>query len=1298
MSNESQPMESDESQPMEDIEVPLELGDHNNNNVSDPMEDIDEPEIALIHQMAPNVPFSPPPLERQMGVRPRFVAPVTPINFDGSETDYVSDMEDDDGIADWQEEINVMSFLGLENLDEPINVLNLSNQNINDGLLSTIINFLEDNNKLADVIILNLENNNITDIEDIGKLSQLERINLNTNRIEDIPESFTTLTNLIEINLRNNKLTSLPQNLFENIISIDSLDIGGNDYIINIDTGLPNTLNYNSLLREGLKNIDNIYEVLSPSMSELLELVKREDFDFIFIRGNNSLNLLGLFFNDLSEDQYIAYLNFINDSIEIVTSSDDYIFSDDENEIEELSEELSEEQIDDIIESTLMDETLNLSDRNLNNQQLKVILSKIIETTDKTNITEISLENNRLRASLPDELYQFTSLEYLTLDNNNELSSLDNKLTDLTFLITLSVANCGLGYLIVEDINIISQLNQLESLNISSNRLLSLPENIKNLENITKLVSTNNRLNYIPDELTELTNIFDLNLSENLIIQLPESINNMTNLARLNLADNELELLQDNIVNLPNLQSLNLSGNYLKMLPTNVWKLKNTLTTLNITIGREEMFIEEYPTSGNLVLKALLAEYEYFFNDLVLSSLHISNTLTTLFDLYENTIDIDNASREAYIMLSEEIFQSIINREYQSLEEYQPLEDNNNIIPEEGSLRISMCPRTTSLFVKIYTLNKNANIKFLNNEKFPIRERNIYQVRLPTGNIDSTTKSVHLETLSNAIKSQFNSLRTRIVEAENIDYIIDKLTANFTVKIKDSVVIDYGGPYDQYVAKCSENYDKSSPSPLFISNVITEKKHKDIGKTFLEINEDNIKDIFSVFGLNIKSMTTAIIGTLFTLYNSGVVEFDSIFSFGHAITLFKELFPEKDIFDSKVVETYNSNLFDNNLFDNTLKYTLARFAIDVMGEVAVDVNNALQNLDNSGNRYKFDVYLYALAEYIDNNMADFIEGTIYYNIKNNRNVYYETYMDPEDEFVETKRDQYMLSTEIIEAFKYYINIDQTNIRLLYNNNINPPLYYEGFREPRNIENVFLLNALINPTPQNYDLDRLFQQLNFSGDFNNNFNNDEQEAFKNMLRDFRGNLGEEKVNELNTYLNGSLDSQFTDQKDFLTKLFIWWTGSSLIKYSEIYEITYQGFIRDAPESQQFVVAHTCFKRIDMPILNKRYTLLDFCKIIMNSMIQSGDAFTLAGGSIQLPMLTSTANTKKSNTKKSTKNKSNKNKSNKNKSNKNYTLKRNKKNKHVFNPAHSHRALLITSSKKTIKARKSSKQFKKTQKKH
>ena len=121
----------------------------------------------------------------------------------------------------------------------------------------------------------------------------------------------------------------------------------------------------------------------------------------------------------------------------------------------------------------------------------------------------------------------------------------------------------------------IVQLENLQNLNLSDNKLTDVPKEIGNLHNLQILYLYNNKLMHVPKEIGNLQNLQLLHLSNNQLTNVPKEIGNLQNLKYIYLHNNQLTDVPEEIGNLKNLQRLDLYNNQLTYVPKEILNLKN---------------------------------------------------------------------------------------------------------------------------------------------------------------------------------------------------------------------------------------------------------------------------------------------------------------------------------------------------------------------------------------------------------------------------------------------------------------------------------------------------------------------------------------------------------------------------------------------------------------------------------------------------------------------------------------------------------------------------------------------------
>ncbi|UII23842.1 hypothetical protein [Fulvivirga ligni] len=172
-----------------------------------------------------------------------------------------------------------------------------------------------------------------------------------------------------------------------------------------------------------------------------------------------------------------------------------------------------------------------------------------------------------------------------------------NLLKDLDQLESLTISEIGITFIPPQ----INELTQIKTLSLVYNNLNSLPSDISNLTSLEQVLLNGNKFTDIPD-LSSLTSLKYLNLNKNPIVE-NYTIPPMESLEFLGLQQCGLTRLPETINQVPNLKQLVLSFNYqLQSFPNNL----NQLTKLEQLSVNEGNLMELPEAFGNLTSLKLL--------------------------------------------------------------------------------------------------------------------------------------------------------------------------------------------------------------------------------------------------------------------------------------------------------------------------------------------------------------------------------------------------------------------------------------------------------------------------------------------------------------------------------------------------------------------------------------------------------------------------------------------------------------------------------------------------------------------
>jgi len=116
----------------------------------------------------------------------------------------------------------------------------------------------------------------------------------------------------------------------------------------------------------------------------------------------------------------------------------------------------------------------------------------------------------------------------------------------------------------------IGQLEKLEILDLSNNPLTDLPPEIYSLTNLIQLKLSNISLAHLSSEINQLNKLVKIDLSYNHLVEIPLEIYRLTELNTLNISHNQLSAIPPEIGALSNLSQLSMSYNQLTTVPSEV--------------------------------------------------------------------------------------------------------------------------------------------------------------------------------------------------------------------------------------------------------------------------------------------------------------------------------------------------------------------------------------------------------------------------------------------------------------------------------------------------------------------------------------------------------------------------------------------------------------------------------------------------------------------------------------------------------------------------------------------------------
>ncbi|XP_059800435.1 DISP complex protein LRCH3 isoform X5 [Hypanus sabinus] len=198
---------------------------------------------------------------------------------------------------------------------------------------------------------------------------------------------------------------------------------------------------------------------------------------------------------------------------------------------------------------------------NLSGRKLKEFPRSAVNQ-DLTDTTQSDLSKNRL-VEIPAEVCYFVSLESLNLYQNC-IRSIPEAILNLQSLTFLNISRNQLTTLPGHICTL-----PLKVLNASNNKLISLPEEVGLLRQLTELDVSCNEIQTLPSQMGNLEILRDLNLRRNHLVTLPEELADLP-LVRLDISCNKVTTIPVCYRNLRHLQTIILDNNPLQSPPAQI--------------------------------------------------------------------------------------------------------------------------------------------------------------------------------------------------------------------------------------------------------------------------------------------------------------------------------------------------------------------------------------------------------------------------------------------------------------------------------------------------------------------------------------------------------------------------------------------------------------------------------------------------------------------------------------------------------------------------------------------------------
>lgn len=513
----------------------------------------------------------------------------------------------------------------------------------------------------SNVSLIDLSNNNITDIGVLSNLNRLSSVDLSNNKISDV-SNLANLDNLYTIILSGN----LGVVGYDKLTKLDALDLSNTNLV-----NLSNLDGIKDLKHLSLSNNTqlNYSEIKIPSSVSTIELDNTNFSNSNIFKNLNNLYSLSIKNNKLSDlkslegMQHLMKLDVSDNQIKDF-SLINKIFkrSNDEVTIGEYDEYYTSL----IAKNNNIDDISIINDIRVNNVDLSKNKITDISKFKNDSIENLHLSYNKINTGLNSlENVKNIYLDYCDISDIKDLAAAkkaeyinldNNKITDLNALSNLeNLSSISASNNLIEDLSELSNFNKLEGLNLDNNRI----------KNVTPLnqIKTLNSLSLVgnKDITGKLTgNILYLNLSD-CGINNDFDFSSLDKLSYINISNNSDFTSIYNLINNSKAEWLTIEAKGLKVSEDQLLKINESdNNTVDWSLQYANLDINLSLNHDNTInLKD-----KYYIRKILMQQINNSN------------LKIDNGSIDSSV---EKIYVSDINKNKVSFETYSNINNYTNL-------------------------------------------------------------------------------------------------------------------------------------------------------------------------------------------------------------------------------------------------------------------------------------------------------------------------------------------------------------------------------------------------------------------------------------------------------------------------------------------------------------------------------------------------------------------------------------------------------------------------------------------
>jgi hypothetical protein len=283
----------------------------------------------------------------------------------------------------------------------------------------------------------------------------------------------------------------------------------------------------------------------------------------------------------------------------------------------------------------------------------------------------------------------------------------------------------------------LENLKSLQYIDFEHNQVVTISQNIGNIETLTELFLNNNKIKIVPNTLCKLHNLKELSIANNEINNIPPIFDDMKKLNYFNISGNQISIIPTNIVNAVNLKKFAIHNNPILMLHPQILRFIDGFHN-HTNILNDDQNIHNSTVQKNFIksVEAISSQFITINSEKIIKSVNMDQTLSkqcknAIYKMY-----MDTTIHVILKMTLKELFEYVWSTIHYTIFTVETQEEMKKIMNEDIIASESICfvGKMTRLIAILNGFSPLVNITISESEDIAITIEKIKSELNRTGN------------------------------------------------------------------------------------------------------------------------------------------------------------------------------------------------------------------------------------------------------------------------------------------------------------------------------------------------------------------------------------------------------------------------------------------------------------------------------------------------------------------------------------------------------------------------------------